>query len=129
MDPGLFDLPDGAYVAPPPPEQLTRAQRRQRLVATRIAQGKHPLGYVPLHPQASRQRDGEGPTCGSCQFRTLIRHHDKTYPKCHLPTLIDGKTTHPRDTGCESSDIRAWWPACRDYQAKIIEDRETDHSG
>jgi hypothetical protein len=28
---------------------------------------------------------------------------------------VASEYVHPRDTHCESSDIRAWWPACRDY--------------
>ena len=116
-DPGLFDVPADAYLIPPEPEQLTRGEKRKRLVEKRIAQGTHPLGYVPLHPDAPRERDGDGPRCGSCQFRVLLSHHDKTYPKCHFPSQRGDKVIHPRDTGCESSDIRAWWPACRDFQA------------
>ena len=123
-DPGLFDVPADAYLIPPAPEQLTRGEKRKRLVEKRIAQGTHPLGYVALHPDAAKFTPGtsdecvaEGLRCGDCRFRVRLSHHDKTYPKCHFPTQRGDKVTYDRDTGCESSDIRAWWPACRDFQA------------
>lgn len=117
MSDALFDVPDDAYLVPPAPEpeQLTRSERRRRLIEKRIRAGQHPLGYVPLHPEAATERGGPGLTCGTCRHRVTVGHHDKTYPKCHLPTVIGDRTTYPRDTGCDSSDIRAWWPACRDW--------------
>lgn len=116
MSDGLFDLPDGAQL--PPPEPLSRGERRKRLVEGRIARGEHPLGRIRVHVDAARKRGAEGLTCGDCRFRVLLEHHNKTYPKCHLPMVIGERTTYPRDTNCESSDIRAWWPACIDYQPR-----------
>lgn len=113
----LFDVPDDAYVIPPAPEELTRGERRKRLVEKRIRSGIHPLGYVALHPDASKNREGPGPRCGGCVYRELFQWRDRTYPKCMLPSQRGDKTVYPRNTGCESSDIRAWWPACRDYEA------------
>ncbi|MCT7369430.1 hypothetical protein [Mycolicibacterium llatzerense] len=118
MSDGLFDLPDSAYTIPPAPEVLSRGERRARLVATRIVRGEHPLGRIRIHADAARERGGEGLRCGGCRFRELLEHHNKTYPKCHLPLQIGDRTTYPRDTGCESSDIRSWWPACTDYQPR-----------
>lgn len=115
---GLFDVPADAYPIAPPPPTLTRGERRQRLVATRIATGVHPLGYVPLHPDAPRRRGDPGPTCGDCRFRVAISHHDKTHPKCRFPVTRGDETYYPRATGCEASDIRRWWPACRDFQPR-----------
>jgi hypothetical protein len=117
-EPVLFEVPDDAWVLPPPKEELTRGEKRKRLVAGRIATGVHPLGRpVLLHPESSRDpEDRSGPRCGGCVFRQLVGHHDKTYPKCWYPSVEE--YPHPRDTGCESSDIRAWWPACRDYQPR-----------
>ena len=115
----LFNVPNEAYIVPPAAEVLSRTERRKRLVEKRIQQGLHPLGYVRLHPDASKDREGGGPRCGGCRFRVTLRHHDRTYPKCHLPADVGGKTTYPRDTGCESSDIRRWWPACVDYQEVV----------
>jgi hypothetical protein len=129
----LFEVPDDAYIVPPPPEppeELTRGERRKRLVATRITSGVHPLGRpVLLHPQASRTITEAGhettlPTCGTCHYRVLLRHHDRTYPKCWYPDL--DAYPHPRDTGCESSDIRAWWPACIQYERETKQEDQND---
>jgi hypothetical protein len=117
-DCGLFDVPQEAYVVPPAPENLSRSEKRKRLIAKRIATGEHPLGYpVMLHPDASHNPYHDGtdtPRCGTCQFRVTLRHHDRTYPKCWYPDL--DKYPHPRDSHSESSDIRAWWPACQQYR-------------
>jgi hypothetical protein len=118
-EPTLFEVPDDAWVIPPPKEELTRGERRKRLVDTRIANGVHPLGRpVLLHPDASRDPENrtDGPRCGGCVFRQQVRYHDRTWPKCWYPDVDE--FPHPRDTHCESSDIRKWWPACRDYQPK-----------
>ena len=62
----LFEVPDSAWVLPPPKEELTRGERRKRLVETRIRSGIHPLGRpVLLHADASRDPDERaGPRCG-----------------------------------------------------------------
>ncbi|SHT54244.1 Uncharacterised protein [Mycobacteroides abscessus subsp. abscessus] len=111
MSDGLFEVPDEAYLVPPVPETRTRGERRKHLVAIRIGTGWHPLGYVPLHKDAAVVRGGPGLTCGDCKFRIVHR-----WPKCHFPVQMGETTTYPRDTGGESSDIRKWWPACRDFQ-------------
>jgi hypothetical protein len=119
----LFDVPPEAYVIPPEPEELTRGERRKRLVATRIATGIHPLGRpVLLHADANRDPEDRatGPRCGTCVFRVLLSHHDKTYPKCWYPSTTS--YPHPRDTHSDSSDIRAWWPACSGWQPKEDDD-------
>ncbi|KAB7761789.1 hypothetical protein [Mycolicibacterium mucogenicum] len=113
---GLFEVPADAYVVPPAPEVLTRGERRTRLVATRIARGEHPLGRIQLHADAARERGAGGLICGTCRFRELMGGNQRSYPKCRLPVQVGDRVTFPRDTGCESSDIRAWWPACTDYQ-------------
>lgn len=113
----LFDVPDDAWLIPPPPEDLTRGGRRKRLVARRIVAGVHPLGRpVMLHPDASRDPDNrsDGPRCGGCMFRKLLEHHNRVYPKCWWPGVE--QYPHPRDTHCDSSDIRAWWPACQQFR-------------
>lgn len=114
----LFEVPDDAWVIPPPKEELTRGERRKRLIASRIGTGVHPLGRpVLLHPDVSRDpKDRSGPRCGDCKFRQLVEYHDRKWPKCWYPSVEE--YPHPRDTNCESSDIRAWWPACRDFEAE-----------
>ncbi|WP_280470655.1 hypothetical protein [Nocardia farcinica] len=109
--PALFELPADAAVAPPEPQPMNRGQRRKLLVAKRIAAGTHPLGYVSIHPEATRDRTGPGLRCGTCRYRQPEKHHNRTYPKCHFDN-------GSRVSGCDASDIRAWWPACRDYEPK-----------
>lgn len=118
-EPGLFEVPDDAYVLPPPKEELTRGQQRKRLVLTRISRGEHPLGRIRLHTDAASGREGDGLRCGTCRFRELVGGNQRSYPKCRLPLVVGGRETYPRDTGCESSDIAAWWPACADYRAEV----------
>ncbi|CPS04222.1 Uncharacterised protein [Mycobacteroides abscessus subsp. abscessus] len=111
---GLFEVPDDAYVVPPLPEQSTASERRKRLIQTRIARGEHPLGKsIRLHDQAARVRGGEGLKCGDCVYRVMRR-----WPKCLIPLEAGGRVTYPRETGSESSDVRAWWPACAGFKAR-----------
>lgn len=119
MSDQLFEVPDDAYVIPPPKEELSRSERRHRLIATRIATGEHPLGKpVLLHAKASRDpNDREsGLRCGTCVFRVLVGHHNRSYPKCWYPSVE--AYPHPRDTHSDASDVRKWWPACMGYQAQ-----------
>ncbi|MFD3594301.1 hypothetical protein ACFWU5_16380 [Nocardia sp. NPDC058640] len=110
IEPGLFGPPPGW--TPPEavvPEDLSRGEKRQRLVERRIRDGIHPLGYIGLHKEAARESEGGGLRCGTCRHREVARYHSRSYPKCWIN---DGA----RATHGESSDIRAWWPACTDYQ-------------
>jgi len=116
----LFDVPPEAYVLPPEPEQLTAGERRRRRIAKRIATGEHPLGYpVMLHDESSRDpQDREsGPRCGECKFRVRLEYHNRVYAKCWYPDTE--KYPHPRDSHCDASDIRAWWPACRQFEREL----------
>lgn len=119
-DCGLFNLPEG-WEPPPPPERLGRQAQYHRRVARRIGQGYHPLGEpLRLHPDAPRDLDSEearrsdatGPRCGSCRFR----ERQGKWPKCVFPTTMGDRQLQLRNTGGESSDIAAWWPACTDYR-------------
>ena len=114
VEAGLFDLPPGAEVP---------LDRARQLVAARIMAGQHPLSYggrrLPLHPDAPRSvdRSAPGPRCGTCKWRVLHHHHDKSYPKCEFGDGI--RVSHG-----ESSDVRAWWPACHDYAMPESTNRE-----
>ncbi|WP_378735376.1 hypothetical protein [Nocardia brasiliensis] len=112
-EPGLFSLPDGYSAAE---ADLTHTERRHRLIERRIAARIHPLGYVALHEQAATGRDGDGLRCGSCRWRAVLDHHNRAYPKCLCGNGV-------RVTHSEASDIRAWWPACRDYETTNEEAR------
>lgn len=111
MNDGLFDLPDGHTE----PESPTSAgERRKRLIAARIARGEHPLGNLRILPGL------HGRTCGDCEHRRGVGHHDKTYPKCCFPMTVGDKTSYPRVSHSDATDCRAWWPACTDYQPREV---------
>jgi hypothetical protein len=107
----LFDGYEPAEAVPVP--KVSADRRRTLRQAERIAAGVHPLTGGPLHELASRHRDSTAPksdpfTCGSCWFREVNRYHNKSFAKCWES---DGK----RATHSAATDVRAWWPACRNY--------------
>lgn len=114
------------YEPPETPEvepTLSAGQRLTKRQADAIALGRHPLTGGALHPLASRHRDASSPKsdpfiCGSCWFRTLVRYHGKTYPKCLFDPRRDADDSldkYARVSHSTVTDVRAWWPACRDY--------------
>lgn len=118
-DDALFYMPDPP--AGPPvalPEPMSADRRRTARQASAVEQGQHPLGLVVpnvwRHPDTLGQtytRDdpkGRPLTCGTCVFRVVEQHNAGTYPKCQQG---GGR----RVTGGPGTDIRAWWPACRDW--------------
>jgi hypothetical protein len=117
-DGGLFDM--DPVPLPPPPEKLSADRRRTIRQRETIAAGRHPLETVwPTyrHPETRGETytpddpRGRPYTCGSCRFRALLDYHRRTYAKC-----VEDDTA-PRATHGAASDVRAWWPACRDYEA------------
>lgn len=129
--PGLFPEPD-----PPTPlhaEQHASATDRGRLSADRkrslrqleaIRRGGHPLGLVFIgrisrHPDTiglTYDRDqprGRPLTCGTCRWRSQAGLH--TWPKCWW--WDDTSKPGVRVTASACTDVRAWWPACRQYDA------------
>jgi hypothetical protein len=135
---GLFDEP--GRTADAPPETLTPGERLRRAQATKIRNGLHPLSgdgrgraIIRLHPDASRDPDdraGPGPRCGDCRFREQVHGGARSYPKCTIGTTVTpspagdppgsaaGVITKygPRVTHGETTDVRAWWPACTDHE-------------
>jgi hypothetical protein len=128
-DPELFPA-DPYRVAPPPADDRNTGQKRRDRQALRIATGLHPLSIdgmkVPLHPDAPRTAakgdEGAYPRCGSCRFRVLLDHHNRSYPKClvglPVPDHRGGLAASTRISHGADTDVRAWWPACRDYEAR-----------
>lgn len=114
MSGALFDVP-GIKHAPPPEPGLSPTQRRTRRQLELLLAGYHPLTLVlssplKLHPDAAPADDTKAPgvRCGSCRFRELLGHHNRSYPKCVRPGM---PVTHGPGTDC-----RAWWPACPDFE-------------
>lgn len=122
----------GGYEPPEvePEESLSSGRRLTRRQQQDVSNGKHPLTGGPLHPDATTRRHApiaghddchpEAPcsgasdpfTCGSCVFREAGHR----YPKCVLPNPASGKPWATRVSHSARSDVRAWWPACVDYQ-------------
>jgi hypothetical protein len=70
-----------------------------------------PSEKYPRNP-ATPAPIGTGPsgeTCGTCKFRLRIQYRAGTYQKCEL-----AKAMWTHGTG---SDIKAKWPACREWAA------------
>jgi hypothetical protein len=95
-------------------DRLSAGRRFTARVLFDVHRGIHPLMRTQLHPEASRDASSTDPrhlpfTCGTCTNRDV-----GGYPKCLI-----GPQSHSVTT-----DVRAWWPACPQYQP-IPE--ETDH--
>lgn len=124
--PALVDVaPAGLAESRPQRRRLSMDRRRTIRQREALAVGQHPLAAVGillrLHPDAARvtgpnQRDEPGLRCGSCRFRQLVHGGAKDYPKCVVSPAGDGRA--PRASHGSGTDVRAWWPACTDYQPK-----------
>jgi hypothetical protein len=118
-EPTLFDV-EPLPAAEPAPKLSADARRaiRQREA---ITAGWHPLGLSPnvrhlkLHADAARVThpgvEAEGLRCGSCRYRIQFGHHNRAYAKCTW-----GGKPYQRLTHGPGTDVRAWWPACIDYE-------------
>ncbi|GII88239.1 hypothetical protein Ssi03_62290 [Sphaerisporangium siamense] len=119
----LFDLPEGADPVPRPAKESPTVRRTKRQAAL-LAVGSHPLSAVlsrrlPLHPEAAPvgdDRQAEGRRCGNCAFRQALHSGARSYPKCLAGWQEGSRHPPPRATHSEASDVRAWWPACRDHE-------------
>lgn len=97
--------------APAPEPKESDGVRRTKRQAATLAAGRHPLTGYGLHSEAAPHddRQAEGRRCGNCVHRELVNPGGrKSYPKC---TFANGR----RMSHSEASDVRRWWPACRDH--------------
>lgn len=110
--PALFDLE--LPPATTPAEREPAGRRRIRRQAALLARGRHPLaamfGPLFLHPEAAPvdDRKADGLRCRTCVFR---QHNGWGYPKCEYGN--GARASHG-----EATDVRAWWPACTEYQQR-----------
>jgi len=119
MDDALFPIEAAPQRDPTAPLKPGERLRSRQLGL--IALGMHPLtlvrtaGNVWLHPDASRtgEHDAPGPHCASCRFRVSVG-----FPKCDYPGVAGA--VRRRQSQSQSSDVAAWFPACREYEAKEV---------
>ncbi|HEY5200056.1 MAG TPA: hypothetical protein VIJ31_04030 [Acidothermaceae bacterium] len=110
----MMDTLFEGYEAGPVVDDGLSADRRRTLRQRRdVASGVHPLTGGKARPDLG--------TCGECTFRQLFRHHDGTYPKCFwTPPSWSAEryetTAPPRLSHGTASDVRAWWPACEQFE-------------
>ena len=121
-DATLFDMQP---IELPPDEGLSADARRTLRQKQNIANGYHPLlvtlfgpgPWAKVHPDAPDDTEpgqkGRPFTCGTCRWRQILGYHDRSYPKCLWRDDNDGPS--PRVSHGAGTDVRAWWPACRDY--------------
>lgn len=111
-EPGLFDAP--TPIAPPITETMRPGEKRRARFEQVVANGRHPFSAIfkmplALHPDAPRTLDltAPGPRCGDCLHRQPVGNGGRSYPKC---------TVGKRSSHSDATDVRRYWPACRDYE-------------
>jgi len=117
-DDALFEIPAAPQRDPTAPLKPGERLRSRQLAL--IQHGMHPLtlvraaGNVWLHPDAARsgEHDAPGPRCGTCRFRVM-----RGFPKCERR---DSDGVLRRQSNAQSSDVAAWFPACREYEPKEV---------
>ena len=115
-DDALFDIDPANVRTPEPAEKISADRRRTIRQAEALARGVHPLALavgwrIRLHPDAAPANDpkSDGLRCGGCRFRQVIGYHSRSYPKCRHGDGV-------RESHGAGTDVRAWWPACTDYE-------------
>jgi hypothetical protein len=94
----ILMMPKGRV--PRDPDALSYGQRLTLRQRDDVKAGRHPLAGEPAHPELG--------TCGGCTFKQVGGPHG--WNKCLEPGS-------PR-TSSQSTDVRAWWPACPRFQPK-----------
>jgi hypothetical protein len=117
----LFDLDAYGIKPVPTPPAMNRGERLRARQSAKIAAGEHPLSNVGDKPsRVLLAPEGTG-TCGTCAHKMRPAHHGRAYPKCAADAFRDPAGTGfrevwPRAAHSESTDVRAWWPACTTYE-------------
>jgi hypothetical protein len=99
---------------PEPVEKLSADRRRTLRQREAVGRGVHPL---------TRQKVSDDPAarCGNCRFRAVMPYRNRSYAKCAwVPPDWSAETYErlgpPRISHSAASDVRAWWPGCRDHE-------------
>lgn len=117
----LFDLDAYDIKAVPAPPVLNTGERMRARQAAKIAVGEHPLSWVGEVPRRIPLAPVGTGTCGTCALKMRPHHHNRAYPKCsagsfRIPAGTGFQEVWPRAARSETTDVRAWWPACTSYQ-------------
>lgn len=112
MTDALFDMEP--TVVAEPVEKLSADRRRTLRQKTDIANGIHPLTRLRVHDDPARY-------CGNCVFRRAFDYHNRRYLKCvWTPPTWSAEQVEtampPRMSHSASTDVRNWWPGCRDHE-------------
>ena len=119
MADALFEIPDGARIEHAP--KLAGDKRTAQLQLEKLAAGYHPITGLKLHEQAAPadDRDAPGRRCGTCRFRVVLPYHRKSWPKCLNPGGMGAdeidRIGAPFVTHGAATDVRKWFPGCRDH--------------
>lgn len=108
----LVDLPE-PLVPLEPGEKLSADRRRTLRQRQDVELGRHPLTGGTARPDLG--------TCGGCVHRRLVGGHAQSYPKCDYGVPAGKEhlaNSWPRASMGAGTDVRAWWPACSDYQPR-----------
>lgn len=93
-------------------EGLGHDARRTRRQHEILAEGYNPGTRIPLHPEAAAaERVGPGLRCKGCAHLYKTGAGNKAFLKCEQAGTYNSR-------GSMGPDMRAWWPACRLYEAK-----------
>ncbi|GAA3223046.1 hypothetical protein [Actinocorallia longicatena] len=110
MSEGLFPAPPSITPAPAEPK-LSVDRRRTAKQQAALARGAHPTSLyfqrtVRLHPDAAPadSRTADGLRCRTC---ARLSNNGWGYLKC----------SNVGDSHSAATDMRAWWPACVNYEA------------
>lgn len=91
-------------------EGLGKDARRTLRQADQIAAGINPGSLLPLHAEAATGRDGPGLRCRDCRHLYRTGAGNSEFLKCD-------QVGQRHSRGSWGPDLRAWWPACRDFAA------------
>lgn len=112
-EPALFDMQPITLPTPEPVEKLSADRRRTLRQRADVERGVHPLTGRRIHEDETRK-------CGNCSWRQLLDYHRRAYPKCMFPGAASADVYErfgpPRVSHSAASDVRAWWPGCRDHE-------------
>lgn len=91
------------------PEKISAGRRLTMRQKRDVELGRHPLTGGKARPELG--------TCGGCALRSL---EFGRFPKCVQGAALDAtpRRAGPYMTHGAATDVRAWWPACGQFQPR-----------